>query len=56
MKITFEDQSYIEIVKSDNPGHILITIQARDHENKLKKITNCVEVSEEEFKQLVSDI
>lgn len=56
MKIVFEDQSYIEIKKADMPGNISITIQARDHENKLKKITNCVEVSEEEFKKLISDI
>ncbi len=56
MKITFEDKSYIECVKSDNPGKIIVTISARDHSDPLKKITNAVEITVEEFKRLVSDV
>lgn len=55
MKIQFDDKSFIEAKKTDD-GKILIIIQAKDHENPLKKITNAVELSAEEFKELVSDI
>ena len=56
MKITFEDKSYIECIKSDNPGKIIITISAKDHTDQLKKITNAVEITVEEFKKLISDV
>lgn len=56
MKIAFEDKSYVECVKSANPGKIIITISAKDHNDPLKKITNAVEITAEEFKQLISDI
>lgn len=56
MKIVFEDKSYIDCRKSDNPGKIVIIISAKDHENSLKKITNAVEISTAEFKQLISDV
>ena len=56
MKITFDDKSYIQCNKSDNPGKIVITISAKDHSDPLKKITNSVEISTEEFKILVSDV
>jgi len=56
VKITFEDKSYIEARKSDNPGKVIIAISAKDHENPLKKITNAVELTAEEFKKLISDI
>lgn len=54
MKIVFEDKSYIDCVKSDNPGKIIITISAKDHNDPLKKITNAVEITTEEFKQLIN--
>lgn len=54
MKITFEDKSYIECRKSD--GKVVIMISAKDHQNPLKKITNAVELTAEEFKQLTSEI
>lgn len=54
MKIEFEDKSYIECRKSDSPGKIIIAISAKDHENPLKKITNAVELTAEEFKMLIS--
>lgn len=56
MKITFDDKSYIEIRKSDNPGKIIIVISAKDQDNSLKKITNAVDILESEFKSLISDV
>lgn len=56
MKIQFDDKSYIEVRKSDNPGKIIITISAKDYDNPLKKITNAVEITISEFQQLISDV
>lgn len=56
MKISFEDKSYLEIKKSDNPGKILVIISAKDKSDSLKKVINAVEISTEEFKQLISDV
>lgn len=56
MKIQFDDKSYIECKKSDSPGKIVIIIQAKDYDNPLKKITNAVELTVEEFKNLISDV
>ena len=55
MKIIFDDKSYIECKRSDNPGKIIITITATDHTEPLKKITNAVEVTADEFKNLISE-
>jgi nitrate reductase NapAB chaperone NapD len=55
MKQVFEDKSFIEIAKSDNPGKIVITISAKDRSDPLKKITNAVEITAEDFKKLISD-
>lgn len=55
MKIQFNDNSYIDAKKTDD-GHILIVIQAKDHNNPLKKITNAVELTFEEFLQMISDV
>lgn len=55
MKIQFEDKSYIECRKSDD-GKILVIISAKDQNNSLKKISNTVEISLEQFKQLISDV
>lgn len=55
MKIIFDDKSSIECRKSDN-GNITLIIQAKDYENPLKKITNAVEITLEEFKKLISDV
>lgn len=56
MKIEFEDKSYIECYKSDQPGKIVIAISAKDHLNAFKKITNAVELTAEEFKRLINDV
>lgn len=53
MKIEFEDKSYVEITRSPNPGKIFITIVARDHDKPLATIANSVEITEEQFKQLI---
>ncbi len=56
MKIEFSDKSSVEVKRSNTPGKVFITIQARDHENNLKNITNSVELTDEQFKSLVSDV
>lgn len=56
MRIEFDDKSYVECRKSDQPGKVIISISAKDHENPLKKITNAVELTAEEFKKLVSEV
>lgn len=56
MKITFEDKSYIDCQRSANPGKVVISISAKDHVDPLKKITNAVEITIEEFKSLISDV
>ena len=55
MKLEFEDKSYVEIKKSAG-GEILVMVSARDADNPLKKIINCVEISEKDFKFLISDM
>jgi hypothetical protein len=55
MKIEFNDKSFLEVIKSPEPGKIIISIQAKDYENPLKKITNSVEITEEQFKQIIGD-
>jgi len=54
MKISFSDKSYIECKK--NNGKILVIIAAKDPNNSLKNIINCVELETEEFKKLIGDI
>jgi tRNA threonylcarbamoyladenosine modification (KEOPS) complex Pcc1 subunit len=54
MKIIFEDNSFIEMSKQD--GKIIISIQAKDYQNPLKKIINSVEINEEQFKELISEL
>jgi nitrate reductase NapAB chaperone NapD len=56
VRITFEDRSYIECRKSDSPGKMIVIISAKDHENPLKKISNAVELTVEEFKKMLSDV
>lgn len=56
MKISFDDKSYVEFRKSDNPGKLILIISAKDQNNNLKKITNAVEITKEEFDRLISDI
>ena len=54
MKIEFEDKSFIECIMSDTPDKVIITISAKDADNKLKKIINSVEISVYEFKKLTA--
>lgn len=56
MKITFEDKSYIDCYKSSDPGKIVVVISAKDGNDPLKKITNAVELTGDEFKKLLSDV
>lgn len=54
MKISFDDNSFIEVKNQD--GKIIISIQAKDYQNPLKKIINSVEITPEQFKELISDV
>lgn len=54
MKIQFDDSSYIEIINSNDK--ITIIISAKDRTNPLHRITNAVEISNDEFKRLISDV
>lgn len=54
MKIEFEDKSWLEIKKERDK--VCIIIQAKDFNNKFKKITNVVEISMEEFFNIVKEI
>lgn len=56
MKIQFQDRSYIEFQASKSPGHVIITISAKDHLNELKTIANSVEITTEQLKELVGSI
>ena len=56
MKIQFEDNSFVECKKSDNSDKVVIIISAKDYQNPLKRIDNAVELTVEEFKQLISDV
>jgi hypothetical protein len=54
-KILFLDKSYIEVKQSgDEYDKILIIISARDGFQTNKKITNCVEITREQWCQLVN--
>ncbi len=56
MRITFDDKSYVEMKRSDNPGKFLIIISAKDQENSLKRIINAVEIDKSQLQQLLSDL
>lgn len=54
MKITFDDKSYIECRKSNDK--IVVIISAQDQNNPLRKVTNAVEITKEEWVKLISDV
>ena len=56
MKIEFDDKSYIEVVKSAAPNKIVISIQAKDYDNPLKKITNSVEITKDQFQLFLDEM
>lgn len=56
MKIIFDDQSYIMVQKSSEPGKVIILISAKDGSNPLKKIVNSVEITNSQWLELVSDV
>lgn len=53
MKVEFPDKSYVEIIRSNNPGKILITIVAKDSEKPLATIASSVELTEEQFQSII---
>lgn len=56
MKIQFTDGSFVECKKSENSDKIVVIISAKDYQNPLKRIDNAVELTLDEFKNLVSEI
>ena len=56
MKIQFQDKSYIELIKSDKPNNIFITIVARDPKNMLSTIATSVEITKSQLDELVESI
>jgi hypothetical protein len=56
-KIIFEDKSYVEVRKSPTESDkIVLIIHAKDQSNALKRVINAVEITTDEFKQLIADI
>lgn len=53
MKIQFPDHSYIEILKSKSPNKVMITIVAKDSNKPLETIANSVELTIEQFNELI---
>ena len=54
--LIFDDKSYVDIHKSEYPDKVVIVISSKDGNNPLKKITNSVEITTEEFKKLISSV
>jgi hypothetical protein len=54
MKITFEDKSYIEIIKSTTPNKLMLTVAAKDGKETL--IATTVELTTEQFAQLTKSV
>lgn len=55
MRIDFNDKSFISATKNDE-GRITITVGATAPEDPLSLVLNTAELSEEEFKKLISDL
>lgn len=55
MRKSFEDGSFIEF-KIGSPGNVALIIVSRDKDNPLKLIANSVEISLQDFSNLVGGI
>jgi len=53
MKIQFKDHSYIEVSKSSSPNKIIITIVAKNNDKPLETIANSVELTAQQFNELI---
>ena len=59
MRIKFDDKSYIDVKRSDDPNkpkHIVVMIGARDANDPLKLNVNAVELTPDQFKTLLVDM
>lgn len=56
MKIKFDDNSYLEVKRSDKEDKIILIISARDYDNFKRKITNSVEISNDQFNEILKDL
>ena len=55
-KIEFEDKSYVEVSKSNQPNKIFISIAAKDANNTHKLVVNSVELTVVEFLALTKSV
>jgi hypothetical protein len=53
MKITFDDKSFAEIKRSQTTNKIILTIAALDPQSKRISIINSVELTQEQFDELI---
>jgi hypothetical protein len=53
MKQVFDDKSYIEVKKSTITNKIMISIGALDGQSKRVSIINSVELTQEQFAELI---
>jgi hypothetical protein len=53
MKVEFEDASYIEVVRSQAPGKVMITILAKSQADALATVANSVELDIDQFNKLI---
>jgi len=56
VKIKFDDNSYLEVKRSDKEDKIILIISARDYDNFKRKITNSVEISNDQFNEILKDL
>jgi len=56
MRVNFEDQSFIEVSKSQNPDKIYITIAAKSAENSRQLVANSVELTKEQILALIRSV
>ena len=54
MKIVFEDKSYLDISKSNNPNMIIVSIGVKNSENQLS--VNSAEISKDKLLELINSL
>ena len=55
MRISFEDKSYIQAEKTPT-GKIVISVGAKSQDDPLSVVQNTAELTEEEFRRLISEL
>lgn len=55
MKITFDDNSYLEI-RMSSVGKIQIILSAKDGKNSNNEVINSVEISQQQFREIFNEV